>query len=740
MRIIGFLIVSSLLFSAFSCSTAPEFERDNENDPSGISFVPNIPSGANYSIDENVNVLLSWEDKTNFEDGYKIYKSLGPSNSFDLIAELDRNSTTFLDSSKELAFPTKYRIVSFSDTSESGTLDIDVNFGTVSNLNAEFSDNYEKLNISWNSNLVFHDGFYLSSISDNDSVYRVLKTVSPNDTQTSIPVPEIGFSHKFKLSPFRINAEDTTTFDTGNQPLVNVGPKGLSLELVNIDSIKVQWRDISDYEDTYEVLLSSNNGTEIFSTKKNEEIFYYSGSFNYQDNFEVTVRARKNNLYSTEVVETITLELQPVILDTIEHISESSLRVIISDPTTFNRAVEIFRKSEDSDYQSLGMIPKGINFFEDDGLNTENIYTYYVSAPLSKPSSSKKAYYRNTLTVLKKQEITNGIFAYPEPEFKRAVYSGKINSTNIAHVVFQLPGGKKEIRVSDLINDVIHSKIEINHSPIEVAFSPDESVIASLNNDSKTIYIIDTTSETITDTISFSNSLLRDINFLDSSSRIVASQRFLNQNGSGLSGEYKTISIDISSNSNEVTVIQDYSNDDIDIYLNSNRSKMIVAQSNSSELFIDRYTISSSEITLNERKIFQNNYQLPITFSPNLDTMLINTSQYQLSMVDLQSMTSVFENEYNMYNSNFFKNTTFLADGLLYIQDQYGSFLVDSKLINNEIIQDFGFCCNHSGRGVLWVDSNYLIDFRSSSVSGFNSFFSIYQLQLNWREVYNSGN
>ena len=89
------LYILASLFLLTECSTAPDFERANENDPGSSTFNIPSPSGPNYTFDSDGNLVIHWEDNTDFEDGYQVYKKLGTNSESILIAELDKNTVTY---------------------------------------------------------------------------------------------------------------------------------------------------------------------------------------------------------------------------------------------------------------------------------------------------------------------------------------------------------------------------------------------------------------------------------------------------------------------------------------------------------------------------------------------------------------------------------------------------------------------------------------------------------------------
>ncbi len=113
----AFLILVLVLIS---CSTAPEFERTNLNDPSSDNFIPDPPENSiiSYELFDNRDLKMSWSKEEN-QDGVIISKSYRGDNNYILLDTL-YSDTTYIDDSKLFIQGTTYKFEFFRDVENVG--------------------------------------------------------------------------------------------------------------------------------------------------------------------------------------------------------------------------------------------------------------------------------------------------------------------------------------------------------------------------------------------------------------------------------------------------------------------------------------------------------------------------------------------------------------------------------------------------------------------------------------------
>jgi cobalamin biosynthesis Mg chelatase CobN len=81
--------------------------------------LPAAPTGLTVSPISSSQIILSWADKSNTEEGFKVERKLGSEGTYTLLATLGPNATTYADSGLAPETSTSYRIKSFNASGES---------------------------------------------------------------------------------------------------------------------------------------------------------------------------------------------------------------------------------------------------------------------------------------------------------------------------------------------------------------------------------------------------------------------------------------------------------------------------------------------------------------------------------------------------------------------------------------------------------------------------------------------
>lgn len=90
----------SILFLS-TCKEPQNIVLDNENDPSGDSYIPSDPSNLSGVI-EGEKIILGWDDNSNGESGFVIFRS-HENNPFIKIGQVGENITSFEDQPDSLS-------------------------------------------------------------------------------------------------------------------------------------------------------------------------------------------------------------------------------------------------------------------------------------------------------------------------------------------------------------------------------------------------------------------------------------------------------------------------------------------------------------------------------------------------------------------------------------------------------------------------------------------------------------
>ena len=700
-----------------SCSTAPEFDRDNENDPTNQNFTPDPPTGANYSFNPDTVITISWNDQTEFETGYNIYKIVGDSYK-EKVASLPFNSTEFTDNSKEFGFPTHYMVSAEKDGSQSDSLVIPINFGSISGFNFikdVSSINEPILTFRWIDNISYEDGFFILVKTDEGEVYTVTEVVEPNREKININVPQQGFVHDFKILPFKVFRGDTTVPETKNPVSFINRPENFKMNAISEDSLLFTWNYESNYQEKYILELTTPSGIKSFEIDKN--LNSYSLEENLERNYRYNAQliAVNGQKTSPEVTNERTFNLPPIIIERIDHISSSSIEMEIRNTSTIRQTKNIYRKSNTSEFVKIGEISNNDSTFTDTNLNENEVYTYYFDTRLTLPSTQKKISYStgsrhiNTFPLENDTHFISG--------------SSEVRSATL----FLSDWKANELILTDHLTNEPLIRYDYFY-PIEIEGHQSQSILAVIKGtqDNISIDIIDNGVSTTIETVDIGDGGIRGLEF-------VFDKIFYLRNEGNDIWLMKSSTLDGIQKDTLLTIFS--SGDTPKFAFNKQKNEVIITEFLTyEEVQLRKYSFNDSELTL-ERTTTINNY--PIHLSPTLDSVLVSKSQNNLSVIDLNSEATVFSQEFSLYNSNSLGRSFFFGDGLIFAPDQASAYVVDTKNLSQPILQEINnYCCSITFAGAFWdPKTNHIVEMRRSHLSGIPDFYKVFSLETFWREV-----
>lgn len=717
------LLIVLITGFVLSCSTGPEFERDNENDPNSSTFSPNPPSGAHFSFTNDTLININWIDNTKFETEYVIKKRVGD-NFDEIISTLKPDVESYTDTSKEFGFSTTYIVVAKKNDSSSDSLMIDINFGSLQNLASSLktrinSSNELEINLTWNDNIHYENGFLLIKNPSENEIGERIKILDPNLEATSIFLPNDNFVNTYKLVPFRVFRRDTTYFDEDYTTTFSIKPKDLEMNLISEDSLLFSWDFDANFHDEFLIYLETENGVESFRVDKGKNQLLVNQNINKDYLYKASVSAIKGNLVSPEISTSKIFKIPPVIIDSIAHVSDSEVILKVYNSSTTSLQKDVYRSTESSNnFVKVGEIPINENTFHDSNLDKNETYKYFISTSLSDNSPTITISYRNGLRFIKSVNIA---------ENDRYIFSDNINRNYNSNFLILQNWLKEQTFLVDYLD--YENKIAINYygySP-EIQAHPEQNIISAVqvNDQYKKLVIINNNVESEIDSGHPNDSNIRSINFLDEKiSYLKQRDKDWNIISSSFDGNQKDTLLTFSSRS-----------DLVHFHLNDNKNKLILFKYNDlNEIELQKFRLSGSSLKLDNS--FSTNTS-PLNYSKTLDSVLVSMSQYNLSVVDLNTSNTVFSFNFNLNNSNSLSKSFFINEDLLYVPDQSSAYLVDIRNQSNPILQTFDFGSSRTSFAGAFFDKqkNYLVDMRRHHTSGIPNFYTVYSLESYWREI-----
>ncbi|WKN42527.1 T9SS type A sorting domain-containing protein [Tunicatimonas pelagia] len=165
------------------------------NDLSGFSGIarlnlkaPRAPSGLQVSIDESQGIVLQWQDSSDYEMGYRIYRSSENANGYELIDSVGADVTIYVDQNIDPATNYSYRVVSIGDGIVSGNS----NAVQVSTSSLSIPKKPEGLNATWSNS-----SLYLNWNSPVDKVMGHYIERAKGDKFTIIDTVNVGYNYYY---------------------------------------------------------------------------------------------------------------------------------------------------------------------------------------------------------------------------------------------------------------------------------------------------------------------------------------------------------------------------------------------------------------------------------------------------------------------------------------------------------------------------------------------------------------
>ena len=359
------LIPIVALLTVLSCSTGPEFERDNENDPSGKFFIPDRPVGPNSRIEGN-NLIINWEITTDNAEGIIVEKKIHEEQITVLSDTVNTNISEYVDESGTFGYPTNYYIYTYSGEQLSDPLIITPQIWDT-----------EELSYSIENGILI--------ISREPSYFNIselkIERSSESETQSSvyfeknvintfeIPIKEnltgTGLVHDFVFTQIYKNEYGTSSPPPSNfNDIFPTCPINFNSEILNENTLELGWYCLAQGFDELKLFVESEGNRELLGNiKSSDSSFIYTNNLEYDDkylfSFETSIEGNNIVIFESE----ITIQEPEPIIEDIKIIADE---VILTVDQSNNRAAtyDILQGYRGYDFKVIGSIPPEQNMFK----------------------------------------------------------------------------------------------------------------------------------------------------------------------------------------------------------------------------------------------------------------------------------------------------------------------------------------------------------------------------------------
>ena len=446
----------------------PKGTTDYSNTASAATLAPEAPTNLATGTVTAVSVVLTWDDNTNFEIGYRIERKKEGEMDFSLIGEVGEDVTTFTSQGLTGSTSYEYRVAGKLGVQESDITDYSnivmvttsapvVPNGVPNGLTATVLSETE-IRINWSDQSTNETGFTILRSDFIEGFYQEVGEVATDVTSFTETDLQPGSKYFFKVRAF--NDEGATDNSSSVSATTNVAapeaPTGLEAVDVGPDAISIIWNDNSSRETGYRVEIA--NGSQFSAVGTLEpDIEEYT----ITDLMEVTLYSIKVIAFndtgetSSAVIKQATTQVPPDAPTDLKftiNADGTELTLEWTDNSTNEEGFLIERSDGDvENFAELDNVEPDITSFTDqieEGVN----FFYRVKAFNEGGDSEYTNITGNVLTALGNESSNLNLSVYPNP------------SNGLVNIQFDaLMSDLKEVLIYDTVGRMVSNpKVTLN--------------------------------------------------------------------------------------------------------------------------------------------------------------------------------------------------------------------------------------------------------------------------------------
>lgn len=366
-----------------------------------------FPPPSNFKVRaiDDQTVRLSWEDKYDFEEGFRI-EGKEEKGDYTEIAEISENIVYYTDKGLTDNKTYVFRIKAFSEINESDyskEISISTDFPPPQNLYIDVI-NDQSIKLYWEDKSTFVEGYWLERKKE-DEEFEIIAELS-STVKTYIHEGLIlGREYTYRLKAWSELNESDYSSEVGTKTDFP-GPANLYSEKIDDQSIKLYWEDNCAFEDGYKLERKEKSGKyEVIAELAPNTTFYRDSRLSYGKVYHYRVVAFTSTSFSaySNEHEAKTFFPKPTYLSALV-LDDQSIKLSWVDNCNFDEGFKLERKDNENEFQVIATLDRETISYLDEGLCFRTNYVYRVCAITSLNSSD----YSNKVS-------TETLF--PEPTF-----------------------------------------------------------------------------------------------------------------------------------------------------------------------------------------------------------------------------------------------------------------------------------------------------------------------------------
>lgn len=227
---------------------------------------PGPPVGVQGEVISPTEILLTWEDRNIYENGYEIQESAGNSNNFIAVVSTDADAETYTMTDRRVVTDYYYRIRGFNDFGFSQYSDdirmttTDFPPDTPGNLIAEAISSTD-IQLTWIDCSDNETGFELYESIGNSGNFQLEVIASSNDTTETLRNRTVLTTYYYRLRAVNSygNSDYSETVWVTPGSFSPNPPLNFQASVLSPTEVRLTWQDSSDNEEGFEIFESIGN-------------------------------------------------------------------------------------------------------------------------------------------------------------------------------------------------------------------------------------------------------------------------------------------------------------------------------------------------------------------------------------------------------------------------------------------------------------------------------------------------
>ena len=347
------------------------------------SIQTTFPSPTNLTATpiSDSQVKLEWQDNCAFETGFRIERK-ADTGTFQQIAEIGANVTTYTDDSLNIDVNYTYRVNAITKVNKSAysnEVSAQTTLPAPTDLTATpISDSQIKLD--WKDNSSFENGFRIERKIGSGGFQQVAE-VGANLTSYTDDNLTYGETYYYRVRAYT----QFNNSDYSNEKSIQTTfpyPTNLIATPISDSQVKLEWQDNCTFETGFRIERKADAGTFQQIAEVNANITSFTdNNLTYGETYSYRVRActqLNNSNYSNET--NIQMVIPPPSNLNATPVTDSQIKLEWQDNSSFETGFQIERKTVGGNFQQVAKVGANVKSFTDDNLTYGETYYYRVRA------------------------------------------------------------------------------------------------------------------------------------------------------------------------------------------------------------------------------------------------------------------------------------------------------------------------------------------------------------------------